>query len=120
MEKKRLKEVWSTLIGAYKDTIEYTDHGLTGDPRKTIREALSRGVTMKEMRQTIAVIAHIKAGDGRFGESNRRWLYDSLDFGAYDWFMEYRFMGDLDAIHTTHLDNLVSHMRQMERENSNG
>ena len=115
VNKKRLKEVWSTLIASYKDTVEYTDHGVTGDPNKTLKETFDRGVSPTELRQTLAVIAHIKEHDGRFGSKNRKWLYDSLMFGSYDWYTEYgRFIGNLDDIHTTHLDNLTTYLRKSE------
>lgn len=117
MTKERMKTVWETLIAAYKATVEYTSHGTTGDPRKTIAEAVSRGVTKDELRQVLAVIAHVKEHDGRFSLWNRRWLYESLDFGSDDWYMEYGcYMKSLDDIHTSHLDYLVTILHQVMRE----
>ena len=111
-KKEILSKTWHTLIRAYKDTVEYTSHGATGDPRKTIDKAMEEGATFDDLRQALAVIAHIKEHDGRFSRSNRQWLYESLDFDAGDWYIEYgRFMGGVDDIHTTHLDNLTSCLR---------
>ena len=115
--KEKLKKTWQTLIKSYKATVEYTDHGATGDPRATIAEALSEGASVEDLRQALGVIAHIKEHDGRFGRSNRQWLYGSIDFESADWYLEYgRFMGGVDDIHTTHRDNLTSCLRQFERE----
>lgn len=115
--KEKLKRTWNVLCSAYKATVEYTDHGVTGDPRTTIAEALSEGVSVEDLRQALGVIAHIKEHDGRFGRSNRQWLYESIDFDSADWYLEYgRLMGDLDTIHTAHLDNIVTCLRHFEEE----
>lgn len=108
----RLKQSWETLITAYKETVECSSYGMTGDPRKTIACAAGKGVGTQELREVLAVIAKIKPHDGRFSASNRNWLYAGLDFDAGDWYMEYGYyMGHLDDIHTTHLDNLASTLR---------
>lgn len=118
--KEKLARTWKGLVRAYKDTVEYTPHGVTGDPRKTIARAMAEGATFDDLRQALGVIAHIKEHDGRFSRSNRQWLYEGVDFDADDWYLEYgRVMGGVDDIHTTHLDNLVTHMRNMEMEADN-
>lgn len=108
----RLQQNWEKFIAAYKETIEYGPYGMTGDPRKTIACAAGKGIGTQELREVLAVIAKIKPHDGRFSDSNRNWLYAGLDFDAGDWYMEYGYyMGHLDDIHTTHLDNLTSTLR---------
>ena len=112
--KEKLARTWKELVRAYRNTVKYTPHGVIGDPRRTIARAMAEGATFDDLRQAIAVIAHIKEHDGRFGRINRQWLYESLDFGTDDWYLEYgRFVGGEDDIHTTHLDNLTTCLRQM-------
>lgn len=114
MKEKTIK-AWKALVEAYRDTVEYTGHGATGDPRKTIARALSDGVSFEDLRMALGVIAHIKERDERFEKSNRQWLYEGVGFDSEDWKLEYgRLMGDLDTIHPAHLDNLTTCLRQME------
>ena len=121
MDKQRAAHVWKDIIlPAYDETVEYTRFGATGDPKKTIKAALEKGTTPDEIRSVLAVIAKIKEDDGRFSASNRRWLYEALPEGPADWYAWYTgwgvAMGDLDHIHTAHLDGLVSAMRRLPEE----
>lgn len=113
MEKKRMKEFWETLVQSYRDTVEYKPYGTTGDPRKTIALAKERGVSVNELVVVLAVIAKMKDWDERISRGNRNWLYSFLNFDSDNWYMEYiRVFRNTDEIHSAHLNNLVSTIRE--------
>lgn len=113
MDPRQAKQVWKVLVDAYGNTVECDPYGLTGDPNKTIDAAVQQGAEIEELREVLAVIANIKAHDGRISRSNREWLSSHIKATSDDWYMEYgRVMGHLDDIHTAHLNNLIDVIRQ--------
>lgn len=109
MERKEARRVWFAIRTAYAASVVYKVYGTTGDPEDTLRIAL-RTCSKEQVRQTIAVVAHIKEHDGRFWDTVREWLYESLpeeqDGAKKDWYTEYSLDG-LDDIHTTHLNGIA-------------
>ena len=115
MTPDRFKDIWrNAIIPAYDETTIYGPHGRTGDPYATIEHCFSKKISKKELREALGIIARIKKHDGRFGHDTRSWLYEGMatkdmpvDPSHYDWYINYGcHAGDLDHIHTSHLEGL--------------
>ena len=120
----RARAVWGYVIDGYEATVEYGRYGATGDPRKTVLAALGASgadwadlPTFAEIREVLAIVALIKAHDGRISQSNRAWLAAAQTATASDWYMEWGVkMRRLDEIHSAHIDGIMSAMRLWRAE----
>lgn len=124
MTKERVSKVWNDIIiPAYNNNTRVGPHGTTGNPNATVQEALDKGASMQELINVMYVLAFTKPHDGRIDERNRRWLADENDIdlnilsdrvgGGTDLRLAWvHHIGNTDAIHTTHLDNLMYTIRR--------
>ena len=121
LSNERLKEVWrEVIIPAYDKCSFLSGYGLSGDPEVFLEEAL-KGATPYELRYTLGVVAHIKDWDLRLSNSIRQWLYDGVDVTCDDWCTTYvRLLGDLDHIHTSHLNGCAQALYEHAKEGGKG
>ena len=127
MNPARANEIWqNVIIPAYDSTIVYWKYGVTGNPEDTIGEVL-KSITISEFRVLMGLIAKLKPYDGRIDDRNRKryteCLVDALEgIGPEDsnfnnddyWYRAWR-LGDIDHIHTTHIDNLMDYLWSYNR-----
>lgn len=102
------KEAWETVVKIYDESMA------SGEiPEKTmdkIIDALGRDKAV----EVFAVISKIKKHDGRIYGENRKWM-DSIDVDQECVLWERSnpmLSAGLDAIHTTHIDQLITELRK--------
>ena len=108
---KEMAVVWEGIQKKYNETRHLT-------PEDTVNSILE-SYKLENVLETFAAITRIKEGDGRIWHTNRDWMNTiPVSPECYDWRnSEYRrfnefFRTDLDAIHTTHIDQMITELHK--------
>ena len=108
MESKKCAEAWKTVVAVYKSTRDT-------DPETTMQEIVRR-LGIKNTKEVFATVAAIKKNDGRIYGENRKYM-DSIPVNSESVVWEYgnpMLRVDLDEIHTSHINQLITALRMME------
>lgn len=108
---KEMAVVWNGIQQKYEETRSMT-------PSDTI-DSILKDFKLDDVLETFAAITRIKEGDGRIWHTNREWMETiPVSPECYDWqnrdyriFNEF-FRTDLDAIHTTHIDQMITELHK--------
>lgn len=108
---KECANAWKTVVRCYREGKKENNPRLTTNH---IVEKLGMDVT----KETFAAIAAIKKHDGRIYGKNREYM-DAIpvDPECLVWDHSNPMLAaGLDEIHTTHVDNLITELRRLEKE----
>ena len=110
MESKKCAEAWKTVLAIYKST-------RGADPETTMQEIVRR-LGIKNTKEVFATVAAIKKRDGRIYGENRKFT-DSIPINSESVLWEHgnpMMRVDLDEIHTSHINQLITALRMMESQ----
>ena len=103
--------VWDDVIEEYNSFLP------NKSPQQTIKRLLKR-VALTDLEQTFAVVANFKKGDGRISPQNRKRLSENAlnpDACAIT-HSNPMFYSGLDAVHTAHIDQMVTALYRTKDE----
>ena len=106
MDIKDFRERWNKVISIYGE--DRADGRIT--PQQTA-ERIILNIGLTNAKECFATVARLKAHDGRIYGANREWS-KSYKVNTDILSREARWMlPDLDAIHTTHIDQIMTYIR---------
>lgn len=100
----------------WDDVIEECNSFLPNkSPQQTIERLLKR-VALTDLEQAFAVVANFKKGDGRISPQNRKRLSENTlnPDACATTHSNPMFYSGLDAVHTTHIDQMVTALYQIK------
>lgn len=108
MTAKEIASAWKAVVKIYTNTREQT-------PKVTMNEIVVK-FGKRQTEEVFATIAAIKKHDGRIYGKNREYMNSiPIDMSLTVWGMGNPIMyAGLDDIHTTHINQLITELRQME------
>lgn len=105
------KEAWQKVVACYDETRE------KNNPEVTLQKIVKE-LTLEKTKEIFAVVSAIKKHDGRIYGANREYM-NGIPFepACAEWVSEnpIRYAG-LDDIHTSHIDNLITQLRKLEKK----
>lgn len=109
MTSKECMEAWKKVVQIYNETRETT-------PKVTMNKIID-SLGVENTKEVFATVAAIKKHDGRIYGENRKFM-DSIPVNPesveWNYGNQMRYAG-LDDIHPTHINQLITELRQMER-----
>lgn len=109
MNAKEIANTWKEIVRIYNGT-------RTTSPETTMNEIVDT-FGIAKTKEVFATVAAIKKHDGRIYGNNREYMNSiPVDPEIVEWRRENPIIyAGLDDIHTTHINQLITELRQMER-----
>lgn len=109
MNAKEIASIWKEVVRIYNKTREQT-------PEITINEIVAK-FGKRQTEEVFATVAAIKKHDGRIYGKNREYMNSiPVDPEIVEWRRGNPVIyAGLDDIHTAHINQLITELRQMER-----
>lgn len=108
MNANEIASAWKEVVKIYNNTSEQT-------PKVIMNEIVAK-FGKRQTEELFATIAAIKKHDGRIYGKNREYMNSiPIDISLTVWGIENPIVyAGLDDIHTAHVDQLITELRQME------